>query len=97
MSTKPTERKTHRLVARITKSNKRILERAAAMEGRSLATFVIAYAQRAVEELIHRQEVIQLNAEESRRFVEALLAPTAPPTRRMKRAAKLYRRTVVER
>lgn len=37
---------------------------------------------------------IRLNAEESRRFAEALLAPPRPPTERMKRAAKLYRETV---
>jgi len=33
--------------------------------------------------------------EQSRRLVDALLAPPRPPTERMKRALKLYRKTVI--
>jgi uncharacterized protein (DUF1778 family) len=95
VSTRITERKTHRLVARISKSNKRLLERAAAMEGCSLATFVIAHAQRAAEDLVRRQEVVQLNAEQSRRFVEALLSPPGPIPKAFKDATRLYKRKVV--
>ena len=39
--------------------------------------------------------VIRLNAEESRRLIDALLAPPRPPTAAMKRAMKQYRETVI--
>jgi uncharacterized protein (DUF1778 family) len=87
--------KAERFVARVTRADKRIFQQAAALEGRSMATFVIHHAREAAEQIITRRKVIRLNAEDSRRFVEALLAPPRPPTARMKRALKLYRETVV--
>ncbi|MBG7607199.1 MAG: DUF1778 domain-containing protein [Verrucomicrobia bacterium] len=42
-------------------------------------------------------ERIVLNEEESRRFVETLLAPPAKPTGRLVEALKLYRENVTER
>ena len=95
MPVKAAEQKAERFVARVTRADKRIFREAAALEGRSMATFVIAHAREAAEEIVGRQRVIRLNAEDSRRFVEALLAPSRPPTARMKRAMRLYRQTVV--
>jgi len=86
--------KAERFVARVTREDKQIFQEAAALEGRSMATFVILHAREAAEETIARRNVIRLNAADSRRFVEALLAPPRPPTARMKRALKLYRETV---
>jgi uncharacterized protein (DUF1778 family) len=57
------EVKSERLVARISKSHKRFFERAAAIEGRSVATFVVAHALAAAEELLRKQELIRLNTE----------------------------------
>ena len=54
-----------------------------------------AETRKAALQTIETRERIVLNAEESRRFVEALLAPPRPPTERMKRALKLYRKTVI--
>ena len=45
-----------------------------------------AEARKAALQTIEIRERIVLTAEESRRFVEALLAPPRPPTERMKRA-----------
>ena len=87
--------KAERFVARVTRNDKRIFQQAAALEGRSMATFVIAHAREAAEEVIARRKVIRLSAQDSRRFVEALLAPPRPPTARLKRAMKLYRETVI--
>ena len=91
------ERKAQRLVARVSRTHKKLFEQAAAIEGRSVATFVVAHAVKAAEELLREQKVIQLNAEQSRRFVRALLAAPRPPTRRLKEAFALYRKTVTER
>ena len=95
MPVKTTEPKAERFVARVTRADKRIFHQAASLEGRSMATFVIAHAREAAQRLVARHEVIRLNAEDSRRFVEVLLAPPRPPTARMKRAMKLYRETVI--
>jgi uncharacterized protein (DUF1778 family) len=51
--------------------------------------------QRRTKKRMHSPERIVLNAGQSRRLVEALLAPPRPPTERMKRALKLYRETVI--
>lgn len=95
MPVKMTEQRTERFVARVTQADKRIFQKAAALEGRSMATFVVAHAREAAEKIIARRQVIHLDAEDSRRFVEALLAPPRPATTRMKRAMKLYRETVI--
>ena len=95
MPVKTTAEKTERLVARVTRADKQMFQQAASLEGRSMATFVIAHAREAAEQLIARRKVVRLTAEDSRRFVEALLAPPRPATARMKRALKLHRETVV--
>src|SRR5437667_12591936 len=89
MGTMMIERKAQRLVARVSKTHKKLFEQAAAIEGRSVATFVVAHALKAAEELLRERKIIQLNAEQSRLFVRALLAPPRPPTRRLKEALAL--------
>jgi uncharacterized protein (DUF1778 family) len=89
-----TEQKSERFVARVTQDDKRVFQQAASLEGRSMATFVIAHARQAAEEIIARRQVIRLNAEDSRRFVETLLAPPRPPTPRMLESIRLYRKRV---
>jgi uncharacterized protein (DUF1778 family) len=91
------ERKSGRLVARVTPADKALLERAALLEGCSLGRFVVVHSRAAAQKLVRARETIRLNARESRRFVEALLAPPRPPTRRFKEALALYRDTVIER
>ena len=89
-----TKQKSERFVARVTRDDKRVFQQAASLEGRSMATFVIAHARQAAEEIIARQNGIRLNAEDSSRFVEALLAPPQPPTARMLESIRLYRKRV---
>jgi uncharacterized protein (DUF1778 family) len=89
-----TKQKSERFVARVTRDDKKIFQQAASLEGRSMATFVIAHARQAAEEVLARQAIIRLNAEDSRRFVEALLAPPRPPTPRMVESIRLYRKSV---
>jgi uncharacterized protein (DUF1778 family) len=90
-------RKTDRLVARLTPEDKALLERAAGLEGRSVAAFVVSHVRCAAKKVVKAHDVTSLTATESRRFVEALLAPPRPPTKQMKSALALYRATVTER
>jgi len=94
MPVKTTADKTQRFVARVTRADKQIFQQAAALEGRSMATFVITHAREAAEKVGARRKVIELSAQDSRRFVEALLAPPRAPTPRMIESIRLYRKTV---
>jgi len=88
------ERRGERLVARVSGSDKLLFQRAASLEGRSVATFVITHAREMARRVVADQETIELDAIQSRRFVKALLdpAPAVPP--RLKKAVAAYRRRV---
>ena len=90
-------RRSDRLVARITPADKSLLTRAAALEGSSLASFVVSHIRDAAKEVIRRHDSVQLNEAESRRFVEALQAPPTKPTERFTSALKLHQETVTGR
>lgn len=90
-------RRLDRLVARITPEDKSLLTRAAALEGSSLASFVVSHIRDAAQEVIRRHYSIQLNESESRRFVKALFGPPTKPTERFATALKLHQETVTER
>lgn len=96
MSAVASTRRTDRLVARITSEDKELLERAATLEGCSLAMFVTSRMRAAAEEVVRRHETIQLNRGESLRFAKALLTPPRAPAKRLKDALVLYRTTVKE-
>lgn len=95
MSTATKEIRTERLVARISPRDKETIERAAEMEGRSLAAFAVEHLLTRAREVIEERTVIRLNEEESRRFVEILNAPPRKPTAEMLEALKLYQETVI--
>lgn len=96
MPTATTEKKAHRLVARVSRSEKRLFQQAATLEGRTLAGFLLAHAREAAERAVMQQHTIRLNSQQSREFVGALLAPPRAPTTAMKRALKRYGRAVTE-
>jgi len=87
--------KRERLVARVSAEDKTIITQAAAIAGQSVGSFILSEARKAAVQTLEARQRIVLNAEQSRRLVEALLAPPRPPTRRMKRALELYRKTVI--
>lgn len=87
--------KEKRLVARINRVDKALIEKGAAIAGQSVANFVISRARSAAEELVQEGRVIRLNRQESRRLVEALLAPPKPPSKAFLKAMKEYRETVI--
>ena len=86
--------KVRRLVARISPDDKAMIAWAAALAGQSVGGFVLAHARKAALETLEARERIMLNAAQSRRFVEALLAPPRPPSPALLEAARAYRATV---
>lgn len=79
-----------RLEARVTKEQKTLLQRAAALLGRSLSDFLVSSAQETAARVIHEHETIRLTKADRTAFVSALLNPPAPKAR-LAKAAKAYR------
>src|SRR5258708_36501487 len=82
-----------RLEARISRDQKALFQRAAALQGRTLTDFVIASVHEAAVRTIGDMQAIQLTAAESRAFAEALLNPREPAAR-LKAAARRYIETL---
>ena len=80
-----------RLEARISVEQKIVLQRAAALSGRTLSEFVVASAQDAARRVIQEHETIRLSRAEQIAFVNALLKPPAVNAR-LRQAAAAYRR-----
>jgi len=90
------ERKNQRFVARVTEADKQLFQQAAAIEGRSVAKFIVTHVREVARQVIQQSHQIQLDAGQSRRLVEVLLAPPAEPTAALKKAMTRYRRQVTE-
>jgi len=88
------EPKSQRFVARVTAADKQLFRQAAAIEGRSLAKFVTIHTLEVARQIVARSHQIQLDTGQSRRFVEALLAPPRPPTAAMRQSIRAYRKSV---
>ncbi|CCF83446.1 DUF1778 domain-containing protein [Nitrolancea hollandica] len=84
------EARNKRLEARVTPAQKALIERAAALTGRTVTDFVVSSAQAAAEETIRTHEIVALTARESAAFVEALLNPPAPGEN-LRAAAQRYK------
>ena len=67
-----------RLELRLASDEKAIIERAAALSGSNTTDFVRSTMLTAAKEAIRMHEVIELTAEGSRVFVEALIDPPEP-------------------
>jgi uncharacterized protein (DUF1778 family) len=88
------EPKSQRFVARVTVADKQLFRKAAAIEGRSLAKFITMHADEVARQIVAKSHQIQLDAAQSRQFVETLLAPPRPPTPAMRQSIRAYRRSV---
>jgi uncharacterized protein (DUF1778 family) len=71
----PSVAKTERLEARVPIFLKRIIQRAADLQGRSITDFVIASLDKSAREIVREHEVMKLNAEDSMIFANALIDP----------------------
>lgn len=83
-----TSPKRERLEARLTADQKRLIQYAADLSGRSLTDFVVSALEEAAEETIREHQVIKLSPADGMRFVEALLNP--PPAENLRRAFREY-------
>jgi len=82
--------KTARLEARLTDTQKALLQHAADLTGRSLTEFVVSSAQEVAARTVREHEVLTLSDRDRRVFVRALLKPN-PPNKRLRQAARRYR------
>ena len=89
----PAAAKTERLEARVPVFLKRIIQRAADLQGRSLTDFVIATLDKAARETVRERELMTLSADDSLIFAEALINPPAPNAV-MKRAFAAHEKSV---
>jgi len=85
--------KTERLEARVPVFLKRIIQRAADLQGRSITDFVIGTLDKSARETVREHEVMKLSAEDSRIFAQALINPPKPNAT-LKRAFAAHSKTV---
>lgn len=84
------QEKTERLDVRTTRAIKELIAKAAALKGQTVSDFVLTSSREDAARTVREHEVIQLNANDSRAFVAALLrAPVEKP--RLKKAVQRYK------
>ncbi len=83
-------RKQQRLEVRVTRAQKRLIERAARLRGTSLTDFVVSSTQQAATATINAHESLTLRDEAREVFVNTLLNPPAPNAAAL-RAARRYK------
>src|SRR5215470_17173071 len=79
-----------RLEARVTAEQKTLIERAAALQGRTVTDFVLTSVQDAARRAIEEHRQLQLSVRDSQAFVEALLNPK-PVNDRLRETIRRYR------
>jgi uncharacterized protein (DUF1778 family) len=83
--------RSERLEARLSADQKLLVERAAALEGRTVTDFVVTSVQDAARATIERHARIELSKRDSQAFVDALLSPQ-PVEGRLGETIARYRR-----
>ena len=79
-----------RLEARVTAEQKNLVERAAALQGRTLTDFVLTSLQDAARRAIEEHHQLALSVRDSEAFVDALLTPQ-PVNDRLRDTVRRYR------
>lgn len=79
-----------RLEARLTAEQKSLVERAAALQGRTVTDFVLSSVQEAARRAIEEHSQIALSVRDSEAFVDALLNPK-PVNDRLRDTVRRYR------
>ncbi len=83
--------KQFRFDARISESQKLLIQRAADLEGCSLTNFVLRSAKTAADRTIQERTMIVMNARDSEVFVDSLLKPRES-RRVLRNAARSYKK-----
>jgi uncharacterized protein (DUF1778 family) len=79
-----------RLETRVTAEQKILIERAAALQGRTVTDFVLTSVQDAARREIEAHQRLELSVRDSQAFVEALLNPK-PVNDRLRETVRRYR------
>ncbi|HMK88005.1 MAG TPA: DUF1778 domain-containing protein [Methylocystis sp.] len=79
-----------RLETRVTADQKNLIERAAALQGRSVTDFVLSSVQDAARRAIEEHQRLELSLRDSEAFVSALLDPQ-PVNERLRETVRRYR------
>jgi uncharacterized protein (DUF1778 family) len=79
-----------RLETRVTAEQKSLIERAAALQGRTLTDFVLTSVQDAARRAIEEHQQLALSVRDSEAFVDALLNPQ-PVNDRLRETVRRYR------
>jgi uncharacterized protein (DUF1778 family) len=79
-----------RLETRVTAEQKSLIERAAALQGRTLTDFVLTSLQDAARRAIEEHQQLELSVRDSEAFVDALLNPK-PVNDRLRDSVRRYR------
>lgn len=87
---KPARSRSERLEARVTAEQKALIERAAALQGRTVTDFVLTSVQEAARRAIEDNQQLELSLRDSEAFVEALLNPK-PVNERLRDTVRRYR------
>ena len=96
MATVNTTSKSARIETRVSQEQKRLIERAAAVSGRTVSEFVLSHAEVAAKRVIEEHEKLHLDQAQSRILVDALLKPKNP-NKKLKLAMENYRKQVESR
>lgn len=91
-ASKPTSTRTRaeRLETRVTAEQKNLIERAAALQGRSVTDFVLTSVQDAARRAIEEHSQLALSVRDSEAFVDALLKQQ-PVNDRLRDTVRRYR------
>ena len=73
-----TEPSDERITARVPRSTRSIIERAAAMYGATLNQFIVQAAVERANEVLKSMETIKLSSRDAQMFMDALTKPPAP-------------------
>lgn len=85
-----TRTRAERLETRVTADQKSLIERAAALQGRSVTDFVLTSVQDAARRAIEEHSQLALSVRDSEAFVDALLNPQ-PVNDRLRETVRRYR------
>jgi uncharacterized protein (DUF1778 family) len=80
-----------RLETRVTADQKRLIEHAAALQGRTVTDFVLTSVQDAARRAIEEYQHLELSVRDSQAFVQALIEPR-PVNERLRDTVRRYRK-----
>lgn len=82
-----------RLETRVTADQKRLIEHAAALQGRTVTDFVLTSVQDAARRAIKEHQHLELSVRDSHAFVQALVEPR-PTNERLQDTIRRYRERI---